>query len=102
MFIPIGLLPLPFPGGADRDVLSSPAQTPTHGTTKSDNTFLSFPLKSLKDLELFLLVGLDFSMDVYRGRRVRREWRYLAVWKSGAEFSNEFCQYHQMQLKVEK
>lgn len=90
------------PGREERDATSWPAQTPAHVTTKLDITLPSFWLKRQKGWKLFLLVGLDFGMAIYRGRRVRGESRCVVVCKSGVELSEEVCQHCQMLLKVKK
>lgn len=49
------------------------------------------PPKGNKALKLFLSVRPDFSMNIYKGRRVRGESRYMVIWKSGVEFPKKVC-----------
>lgn len=60
------------------------------------------PPKGKKALKFFLSVRLDFSMNIYKGRRVRGESRYMVIWKSGVEFPKKGLLHCQMVLKVKK
>lgn len=100
IFISTGLLPLfSRQGGAGYFLACSNTNTGHHKVRHY--TPLISPQEA-KSLKLFLLVGLDLSMAIYRGRRVRGESRYVVVWKSRVEFSKKGSQHCQMVQKVKK